>query len=160
MSTSSAACRCWSSCISPSTACRSSASHVPPFATALLGLTLGTVAYLAEDLRGSLLTIDGGQYQAADALGLGYWRRTRRLILPQALPVMVGPYFTRAIVVLKSTSLASIVAVNELTGESMALVTQTYRAVEFLAFAAAAYLAISAVLVLAQALVQRLVALP
>lgn len=134
--------------------------RVAPFTAALVGLSVGTVAYLAEDMRASLNAVDPGQYQAADALGLDYWWRTRRIIVPQALPVMVGPYFTRAIVSLKATSMASIVAVNELTGESMALVTQTYRAIEFLAFAAVGYLAISAVLVLAQMAAQRAVALP
>ncbi|MCW6512175.1 amino acid ABC transporter permease [Lichenifustis flavocetrariae] len=134
--------------------------RIAPFTAALTGLTIGTVAYLAEDLRAGLTAIDPGQFQAADALGLGYWWRTRRIIVPQALPVMIGPYFTRAIVSLKATSMASIVAVNEVTGESMALLTQTYRALEFLTFAAITYLTLSAVLAFAQVILQRKVALP
>jgi His/Glu/Gln/Arg/opine family amino acid ABC transporter permease subunit len=134
--------------------------RVSPFVAAMIGLCVGTVAYLAEDMRGALLAVDHGQYQAADALGIGYWRRTLRLIIPQALPVLVAPYFTRAMVTLKATSLASIVAVSELTSDSMALVTETYHATEFLAFAAVAYLLLSSVLALAQSFVQRKVNLP
>lgn len=134
--------------------------RISPFVAAMIGLCIGTVAYLAEDMRGALLAVDPGQYQAADALGLGYWRRTWRLIIPQTLPVLVAPYFTRAMVTLKATSLASIVAVSELTSDSMALVTETYHATEFLAFAAVAYLLLSGVLAAAQSFVQSKVNLP
>lgn len=134
--------------------------RVTPFVAAIIGLCFATTALLAEDMRAALLAVDGGQYQAADALGLGYWRRTFRIILPQALPVMVAPYFTRAMVSLKATSIASIVAVGELTSESMAIVTQTYRAIEFLSVAAAAYLLLSSLLALLQHLIQKKVSLP
>jgi His/Glu/Gln/Arg/opine family amino acid ABC transporter permease subunit len=134
--------------------------RVTPFIAAMIGLCVATTALLAEDVRAALLAVDSGQYQASEALGLGYWRRTFRIILPQALPVMIAPYFTRAMVSLKATSIASIVAVGELTSESMAIVTETYRAVEFLSFAAAAYLLLSSLLALLQHLIQKKVSLP
>jgi polar amino acid transport system permease protein/cystine transport system permease protein len=134
--------------------------YVSPFVAAMIGLTIVTTAYMSEDLRGALLAVPRGQYEAADALGLSPWRFTRRILIPQALPVLCAPYFTRAIVTVKATSIASIVAVNELTAESMAKITETYRSVEFLAFAAVAYLALSSILALLQSWAQRRASLP
>jgi polar amino acid transport system permease protein/cystine transport system permease protein len=133
---------------------------VSPFVAAMIGLVIVTTAYLAEDLRGALMAVPRGQYEAADALGLSPWRFVRRILIPQALPIVCAPYFTRAIVTVKATSIASMVAVGEITGESMAKITETYRSVEFLAFAAVVYLLLSSVLALLQAFVQRRVRLP
>lgn len=133
---------------------------VSPFVAAMIGLVIVTTAYLAEDLRGALIAVPRGQYEAADALGLSPWRFIRRILIPQALPVVCAPYFTRAIVTVKATSIASMVAVSEITSESMAKITETYRSVEFLAFAAVVYLLLSSVLALLQAYFQRQVRLP
>ncbi|HEY0124276.1 MAG TPA: amino acid ABC transporter permease [Rhizobium sp.] len=133
---------------------------VSPFVAAMIGLTIVTTAYLSEDLRGALMAVPRGQYEAADALGLSPWRFTRRILIPQTLPILCAPYFTRAIVTVKATSIASIVAVSEITAESMAKITETYRSVEFLAFAAVVYLLLSSILALLQAWVQRRVNLP
>lgn len=132
---------------------------VSPFTAAMIGMTLVTTAYLAEDLRAGLMAVPRGQFEAADALGLSPLRFVTRILVPQALPVMCGPYFTRAIVTVKATSIASLVAVSELTAESMAKVTETYRSLEFLAFAALAYLVLSSLLALLQAWAQRRVTL-
>ncbi|MEI4485760.1 amino acid ABC transporter permease [Frigidibacter sp. MR17.14] len=134
--------------------------YVSPFTAAMIGLTVCTSAYLAEDLRAGLMAIPRGQYEAAAAMGLPPGRFVARVLIPQALPVMCAPYFTRAIVSLKATSIASMVAVGELTSESMAALTETYRAAEFLGFAAVSYLVISSLLALLQAAVQRAVRLP
>ncbi len=134
--------------------------YVPPFAAALLGLSIVTIAFLSEDMRAALQAIPAGQTEAADALGLPPLRILRRVLLPQMLPILCAPYFTRAIVTLKATSIASMVAVNEITAQSMAGVTTTYRSVEFLTFAALAYLALSAVLALLQGAVQHYLAPP
>jgi polar amino acid transport system permease protein/cystine transport system permease protein len=133
---------------------------VSPFVAAMVGLTIVTTAYLSEDLRAALMSVPRGQYEAAEALGLSPWRFARRILIPQALPVLCAPYFTRAIVTVKATSIASLVAVGEITSESMAKITETYRSVEFLAFAAVAYLLLSSILALLQAWVQRRVNLP
>jgi His/Glu/Gln/Arg/opine family amino acid ABC transporter permease subunit len=132
---------------------------VQPFTAAVCGMVFCTTAYLSDDLRAGLMAVPAGQYEAADALGISRARFVRRILLPQALPVMCGPFFTRAIVTVKATSIASIVAVSELTAQSMAALTETYRATEFLTFAAACYLICSLVLALLQAATQRLVAI-
>ena len=92
------------------------------------------------------MAVPKGQFEAADALGIPPWRFVRRVLVPQALPVICAPYFTRAIVTVKATSLASIVAVGEITAESMSKITETYRATEFLAVVAIVYLLLSSVL--------------
>lgn len=133
---------------------------VSPFTAAMIGLTIVTTAYLSEDLRGALMAVPKGQYEAADALGIPPWRFVRRILVPQALQVICAPYFTRAIVTVKATSLASIVAVGEITAESMSKITETYRATEFLAVVAIVYLLLSSVLAVLQSWVQRRVNLP
>lgn len=129
--------------------------YVSPFTAAMIGLTIVTTAFLSEDLRAGLLSVPRGQFEAAAALGLSPGRFVRRVLIPQALPILCAPYFTRAIVTVKATSIASMVAVNEITAQSMAAVTTTYHSIEFLGFAAAAYLLLSSVLALLQAFVQR-----
>ncbi|MFC5737141.1 amino acid ABC transporter permease [Sinirhodobacter huangdaonensis] len=129
--------------------------YVSPFTAAMIGLTIVTTAFLSEDLRAGLLSVPRGQFEAAAALGLSPGRFVGRVLIPQALPILCAPYFTRAIVTVKATSIASMVAVNEITAQSMAAVTTTYHSIEFLGFAAAAYLLLSSVLALLQAFVQR-----
>jgi len=129
--------------------------YVSPFTAAMIGLTIVTTAFLSEDLRAGLLSVPRGQFEAAAVLGLSPGRFVRRVLIPQALPILCAPYFTRAIVTVKATSIASMVAVNEITAQSMAAVTTTYHSIEFLGFAAAAYLLLSSVLALLQAFVQR-----
>jgi polar amino acid transport system permease protein/cystine transport system permease protein len=127
---------------------------LPPLWAAVLGLTLASAAYLAEDIRAGLLAVGRGQWQAAKALGLSAPRTVLRIILPQAIPVILPLYVTRAIIIVKGTSLASIVAVSELTGEAFALTSITYRPFDFLLAAAALYLALTAALAGVQALAE------
>jgi His/Glu/Gln/Arg/opine family amino acid ABC transporter permease subunit len=131
---------------------------MPPLWAAALGLTLASAAYLAEDVRAGLLAISPGQWQAAKTLGLSYPRTVLRIILPQALMVIIPPYVTRAIIIVKGTSLASIVAVSELTGEAFALTSITYRPLDFLLAAAALYLLLTGCLATIQIVAETYVA--
>ncbi len=81
---------------------------------ALIGLTLFYAAYLAEVMRGGLQAIPRGQYEAADALGLGYWRKMRLVILPQALTVAIPPLVNTFIAAFKDTTLVTIVGLFDL----------------------------------------------
>jgi general L-amino acid transport system permease protein len=83
---------------------------------ALIGLTLFTAAYLAEVIRGGLQAIPKGQYEAADALGLGYWQKTRLIVLPQALSISVPPMVNTAIGYFLDTSLVIIIGLFDLLG--------------------------------------------
>ncbi len=125
-----------------------------PFPAALLGMALTSVAYVSEDFRASLGSIGTGQWEAAQALGLGRLRTLRRIILPQALPVMVPPVMTNALVTIKATSVASLVGVQELTGASVGAMSLTFSATDFLVTAAVLYLMISGVVAGLQALLE------
>lgn len=81
---------------------------------ALVGVTLFTAAYLAEVVRGGLAAIPRGQYEAASALGLGYWRSMAFIILPQALKHSIPGIVNNFISLFKDTSLVSIVGIFDL----------------------------------------------
>ena len=82
----------------------------------LVGITLFAAAYMAEIVRGGLQAIPNGQQEAADTLGLGYWQAQRKIILPQALALVVPGIMNNFIAIFKDTSLVTIVSLYELTG--------------------------------------------
>jgi His/Glu/Gln/Arg/opine family amino acid ABC transporter permease subunit len=129
--------------------------RLSPFGAACLGLSIVGAAYLSEDIRGGLAAIDSGQYRAAKALGLSWSHTIRRIILPQAIPIIIPPYFTRAIIIVKSTSLASFVAVSDLTGQAARAASITYDPFPFLLTAGVLYLALSGALALFQSWAER-----
>lgn len=80
------------------------------------GLTLFWAAYLAEIVRGGLQAIPKGHLEAADSLGLTYWQAQRKVVLPQALAIVVPAVVNNFIAIFKDTSLVTIVSLYELTG--------------------------------------------
>ncbi|MGE5514365.1 MAG: amino acid ABC transporter permease [Bacteroidota bacterium] len=87
---------------------------------ALIGIILFTAAYLAEAVRGGLQAIPRGQEEAADALGLGYWRKMRLIVLPQALRLVIPPIVNQFITCFKDTSLVTIVGLYDLLAATKA----------------------------------------
>lgn len=81
---------------------------------AMIGITMFQSAYTAEAIRGGLAAIPKGQYEAAAALGLGYWRRTVFIILPQALKISIPGIVNTFIALFKDTSLVSIIGLLDL----------------------------------------------
>ncbi len=81
---------------------------------ALIGITLFQAAYIAENIRGGLQAIPKGQYEAADALGLGYWQKMRLVILPQAIKVAIPNLVGSFISLFKDTSLVMIIGLFDL----------------------------------------------
>ncbi len=82
----------------------------------LAGMTLFAAAYLAEVIRGGLQAVPRGQVEAAATLGLSYWQAQRKIVLPQALAMVVPSIVNSFISIFKDTSLVSIVSLYELTG--------------------------------------------
>ncbi len=82
----------------------------------LVGITLFSAAYLAEVVRGGLQAIPNGQIEAAQSLGLSYWQTQRKIVLPQALAMVVPGIMNSFIAIFKDTSLVTIVSLYELTG--------------------------------------------
>jgi general L-amino acid transport system permease protein len=81
---------------------------------ALIALMMFYAAYLAEVMRGGLQAIPRGQYEAAEALGLSYWKKTRLIILPQALTIAIPPLVNTFIAAFKDTTLVTIVGLFDL----------------------------------------------
>ena len=82
----------------------------------LVGITLFAAAYMAEVIRGGLQAIPKGQVEAAASLGLSYWQTQRKIVLPQALAMVVPGIMNNFIAIFKDTSLVTIVSLYELTG--------------------------------------------
>lgn len=132
--------------------------RLKPFAAALIALSVMGTAYMSEDIRGGIAAVDRGQIAAGRALGLSGRRILLRIVMPQALPMILPPYMSRAIIMMKATSLASMIAVNELTAQAVRETSITYRPFVYLLFAGAIYLAFAGVLALAQAAAERALA--
>lgn len=86
-----------------------SPSAVGPLSRAMVAVTLFSAAYMAENVRGGLQAVPKGQYEAAQALGLSGWQRTRLIVLPQALRAVIPAIVGQAIALFKDTSLVFIV---------------------------------------------------
>jgi polar amino acid transport system permease protein len=81
-----------------------------PFQSIVFALSIFAAAHMAEIVRGSIGSIPTGQFDAAKSLGLTFWPRMRYAILPQAAPIMMGPWTNLAVDIFKSTSLAILVS--------------------------------------------------
>ena len=90
---------------------------------ALIGITLWQSAYMAEVVRGGLQAIPRGQYEAASALGLGYWRKMGLIILPQALTMVIPGIVNTFIALFKDTTLVLIIGLFDILGTVQSTVT-------------------------------------
>ena len=111
---------------------------------AQVAFILFSAAYLAEVVRGGLQAIPKGQFEAADSLGLGYWQRTRLIVLPQALSLVIPPLVNTFIGTFKDTSLVIIIGLFDLLGTvNAALVDAKWQGfhIEAYVFAGAIYFA-------------------
>lgn len=88
---------------------------IDPFPAALMGLILHFGAYISEIFRATIISINKGQWEAALALGMTNSQVLRRIILPQAIRISIPPLWNSLIDILKSSSLASVITVSELT---------------------------------------------
>jgi octopine/nopaline transport system permease protein len=114
-----------------------------PFWCAILALALNTAAYGTEIIRGGLQSVPHGQIEAARACGMSRLLAYRRVILPIALRHSLPSYGNEIILMIKGTSLTSVVTLLEITGIAQQIISQTYRAVEVFACAGAIYLAMN-----------------
>lgn len=126
-----------------------------PVTVAVIGLTLHEAAYAAEVVRGGILSVERGQLEAAQSLGLGPWRRLRRIVLPQAMRSIVPPAGNMLIGTLKGTSIVSIIAVQDLLYSVQLVYHRTYEVIPLLLVATLWYVAVTSLLSLGQYYVER-----
>ncbi|MFI6935174.1 amino acid ABC transporter permease [Streptomyces sp. NPDC050287] len=126
-----------------------------PVTVAIIGLTLHEAAYAAEVVRGGILSVDRGQIEAAQALGLSRWRRWRRIVLPQAMRSIVPPAGNMLIGTLKGTSIVSIIAVQDLLYSVQLVYHRTYQVIPLLMVATVWYTVVTSVLSLGQYYVEK-----
>ncbi|MFH8580786.1 amino acid ABC transporter permease [Streptomyces zaomyceticus] len=126
-----------------------------PVSVAVIGLTLHEAAYAAEVVRGGILSVDRGQIEAAESLGLGRWRRLTRIVLPQAMRAIVPPAGNMLIGTLKGTSIVSVIAVQDLLYSTQLVYHRTYEVIPLLLVATLWYVAVTSVLSVGQYYVER-----
>jgi polar amino acid transport system permease protein len=128
---------------------------LPAVVAAVGGLALSSAAFQAEILRGALNAVPHGQGEAATALGFGPLDVGRRILLPQALKISLPPLINEFILLLKASSLVSVVGIAELTRVSMNIASQTYRPFEAYVGGGLFYLAINLTLAALGGLAER-----
>ena len=128
---------------------------IPNVVAALLGLGLNEAAYMAEIVRAGILSVDEGQSEAASALGMSRLLTLRRIVLPQAMRVVVPPTGNETIPMLKTTSMVVAVPYYELLFNAQAIGTRTFRPFPMLIMASLWYLALTSVLMVGQYYIER-----
>jgi octopine/nopaline transport system permease protein len=126
-----------------------------PYWCALLALTLNTAAYSSEIIRGGILSVPFGQIEAARACGMSRWLIFRRITVPQGLRVALPAYGNEIILMTRSTALASVITLMEVTGIASKIISETFRAVEVFICAGAIYLVLNFAISRAIALLER-----
>lgn len=111
-----------------------------PFVAGAIGLGLNIAAYMAEAMRGAILTVDSGQSEAARSIGFNRAQSMRYVVLPQAGRLMIRSIGVNTIMLVKGSALVSVISVVELTYTAQRFIGSTYRPFEIFGVAAAIYM--------------------
>ena len=128
---------------------------MPPVTTAIIGFSLNEAAFAGEIIRGGILSVSRNQTLAAASLGMSSLLTLRRIVLPQAMRAILPAVGNDAISVLKGTSLASVIAVNELTLRSQQIVAQNFKFFPVFAAAGVMYLTVTTLIAAIQFVLER-----
>lgn len=113
---------------------------ITPLTAAIIGLSLHEAAYMAEIIRAGILSVDQGQHDASAAMGFSRWHSFTRIVLPQAMRVIIPPTGSQIIATLKGTSLVSVIAMGDLLHAVQVIYNRTYDVVPMLVVAVIWYL--------------------
>jgi polar amino acid transport system permease protein len=130
-------------------------SLITPLTAAILGLGLNEGAYMAEIVRAGILSVEHGQSEAAQALGMTRAQTLRRIILPQAMRVIIPPTGNETISMLKTSSLASVITVTELLYAVQLIYSVNFKTIPLLIVASIWYLIVTSVLTVGQYFIER-----
>ena len=125
------------------------------FTTALIGFALNEAAFSAEIIRGGIISVSGTQSIAAASLGMGSWLTLRRIILPQAMRAILPGLINDTISMLKLTSIASVIFVNELTFRAQQIVGQNFKFFQVFIATGAIYLVLTSAITALQSVLER-----
>ena len=114
--------------------------QLEPFAAGAIALGLNIAAYMAESIRGGVLSVDRGQMEAARSLGFGGGQSMRWIVLPQAAKLMIRPLGVNAVALVKGTALVATISVVELTYTAQRFIGSTYKPFEIFAVTAVLYM--------------------
>lgn len=128
---------------------------ITPFVAAILGLGLNEGAYMSEIVRAGILSVDEGQTEASHALGMTRMQTMRRIVLPQAMRVIIPPTGNETISMLKTTSLVSVIAYSELLYSVQLIYAANYKQIPLLLVACVWYLFFTTILTIGQYYVER-----
>lgn len=123
---------------------------ITPFVAAVFGLALNEAAYMAEIIRGGIIGVDRGQAEAAKAMGMTHMQTLRRIVLPQAMKLIIPPTGNQTILMLKTTSLVSVLALTELLYSAQAIYARTFQTMPLLIVVSIWYLALTSILTVGQ----------
>jgi polar amino acid transport system permease protein len=128
---------------------------IPVFVGATLGLGLNEAAYMSEIVRAGILSVDAGQTEAAEALGMSRMKVLRRIVLPQAMRIIIPPTGNEIISMLKTSSLVTIVAIHDLFGVVQFIYGNNFRQIPLLVVASLWYLVLTSILSVGQFYIER-----
>jgi polar amino acid transport system permease protein len=139
----------------PSLVHGSANSIVTPLVTAMLALGLNEGAYMSEIVRAGIISVDEGQTHAAQSLGMSRLQIMRRIVLPQAMRVIIPPTGNETISMLKNTSLLVVASYGELLFAAQTIYNANYKVIPLLIVASIWYLAMTSVLYVGQFFIER-----
>jgi len=128
---------------------------ITPFTAAILGLGLNEGAYMAEIVRAGIISVPEGQADAAQSLGMTRLQTMRRIVLPQAMRVIIPPTGNETISMLKSSSLASVIVVTELLYAAQLIYSVNFKTIQLLIVASIWYIVCTSVLYVGQFYLER-----
>jgi polar amino acid transport system permease protein len=139
----------------PEFASASANNLITPFVAAILGLGLNEGAYMAEIVRAGIISVEEGQTEAAQSLGMTRLQTMRRIVLPQAMRVIIPPTGNETISMLKTSSLVSVIAYSELLYTVQLIYSVNFKTIPLLLVAAAWYLFFTTLLSIGQYYLER-----
>lgn len=129
--------------------------YTDSFIAGLIAFSLNEGAYMAEIVRAGIDSIDPGQMEAAKSLGMTYWQGMRRIVLPQAMRVILPPLGNEFNSMLKTTSLVSVISLYDLLGAAEAIGSPIFRTLELLTVACLWYLLMTSIWTIIQSALER-----
>lgn len=117
-----------------------------PIYCAIIALSLNAGAYMSEIFRAGIMAVDAGQTEAARSLGLGYLKTMQKIVIPQAIRVMIPSIINQFIVTIKDTSILTVITIRELTASGQIIVARNFKPLQTYAMVGIMYFILITVL--------------